>query len=309
VATLIVQGGVLKEGDFVVVGPNYGKVKAMFDDRGNPIKEAGPSKPVEVLGLPEAPVAGEMFYVAQDEREAREIAQSRKEKAKEQKLSAQTRITLEDIYAQIQKGVVKELNVILKADVQGSLEAVRDSLAKIPSDEVRIRFIHAGVGDVNTSDVLLAKASDAIIIAFNIGADPSAREELEKSGVDMRQYRIIYDAVNDLRQALEGLLAPKTKRRPLGRVEIRQVMKLSKSGIVAGCYVQKGKVRSRSQIDIVRNGETVFTGHISSLKRFKDDVKEVGEDFECGITIAKFEDIQVGDVIEVFEVEQIARKL
>jgi translation initiation factor IF-2 len=309
VATLIVQGGVLKEGEFVVVGPHYGKIKAMFDDLGRSIKQAGPSRPAEVLGLPEAPVAGEMFYVVENEKEARDIAATRKEKAKEQKLSSQTRITLEDIYAQIQKGVVKELNVILKADVQGSLEAVRDSLAKIPSDEVRIRFIHSGVGDVNTSDVLLAKASDAIIIAFNIGTDPSAREELEKTEVDVRQYRIIYDAVNDLRQALEGLLAPKTKRRFLGRVEIRQVMKLSKSGIVAGCYVQKGKIRSRAQIDIVRNGEVMFTGSITSLKRFKDDVKEVTEDFECGITISKFEDIQVGDIIEAFEVESIARKL
>ncbi len=309
VATLIVQGGILKENNYVVVGPHYGKIKAMFDDRGRPVKDAGPSKPVEVLGLPEAPVAGEMFYVAESEKEARDIANNRMEKAKEQKLSSQTRITLEDLYAQIQKGVVKELNVILKADVQGSLEAVRDSLAKIPSDEVRIRFIHSGVGDVNTGDVLLAKASDAIIIAFNIGIDANARQELEKTEVDVRQYRIIYDAVNDLRQALEGLLAPKMKRKFLGRVEIRQVMKLSKSGVVAGCYVQKGKVRSRSQVDVMRNGEVVFTGNVSSLKRFKDDVKEVSEDFECGVTIAKFDDYQVGDIIEVFEVEQIARKL
>lgn len=309
IATLIVQGGILREGDFVVVGPNYGKVKAMFDDHGSPIKQAGPSKPVEVFGLPEVPDAGEMFYVVEDEKKAREIASDRQEKFKEQKLGSQTRVTLEDLYVQIQKGVVKELNVILKADVQGSQEAVRDSLAKIPSDEVRIKFIHTGVGDVNTSDVLLAKASSAIIIAFNIGIDPKAREELEKTEVDVRQYRIIYDAVNDLRQALEGLLAPKIKRHFLGRVEIREVFKLSRSGVVAGCYVQKGKVKSRATIEIMRNGENVFTGVISSLKRFKDDVKEVGEGFECGITLNNFKDIQVGDIIEAYEVEEIARKL
>lgn len=309
IATLIVQGGVLREGDYVVVGPHYGKVKAMFDDRGKALKEAGPSTPVEVLGLPEAPDAGEMFYVIEDEKQARDIAATRAEKLKEQRLSSQTRITLEDLYTNIQKGTVKELNVILKADVNGSLEAVRDSLSKIPSDEVKIRFIHAAVGEVNMSDVLLAKVSTAIIIAFNIGVDAKAREEVENSGVEVRKYRIIYDAVNDLRQALEGLLAPKLKRKFVGRIEIRQVMKLSKSGIVAGCYVQKGKARSRASIEILRNGQIVFTGTISSLKRFKDDVKEVGEDFECGITINNFTDIQVGDIIEAFEIEEIARKL
>ncbi len=309
IATLIVQGGILREGDFVVVGPNYGKIKAMFNDLGGTIKEAGPSRPVEVFGLPEVPEAGEMFYVIEDEKKAREIASDRQQKFKEQKLNSQTRVTLEDLYASIQKGAVKELNVILKADVQGSLEAVRDSLTKIPSDEVRIKFIHTGVGDVNTSDVLLAKASNAIIIAFNISIDPKAKEELAKTDVDVRQYRIIYDAVNDLRQALEGLLAPKIKRHFLGRVEIREVFKLSRSGVVAGCYVQKGKVKSRASIEILRNGEIIFTGVISSLKRFKDDVKEVGEGFECGITLNNFKEIQAGDIIEVYEIEEIARKL
>jgi translation initiation factor IF-2 len=250
-----------------------------------------------------------MFYVIEDEKQARDISFTRSQKLKEQRLSAQTRITLEDLYTNIQKGTVKELNVILKADVNGSLEAVRDSLSKIPSDEVKIKFIHAAVGEVNMSDVLLAKVSNAIVIAFNIGVDAKAREEVETSGVEIRKYRIIYDAVNDLRQALEGMLAPKLKRKFMGRVEIRQVMKLSKSGIVAGCYVQKGKVRSRADSEILRNGEIVFTGKVGSLKRFKDDVKEVGEGFECGITIGNFTEIQVGDIIEVFEIEEIARKL
>ena len=309
IATLIVQGGVLREGDFVVVGPHYGKIKAMFDDLGRPLKEAGPSKPVEVLGLSHVPDAGEMFYVIEDEKQARDITFVRSEKLKEQRLSSQTRITLEDISTNIQQGVVKELNVILKADVHGSLGAVRDSLLKIPSDEVKVKFIHAGVGEVNMSDVLLAKASNAIIIAFNIGVDAKAREEVENTGVDVRKYRIIYDAVNDLRLALEGMLAPKLKRKFLGRVEIRQVMKLTKSGIVAGCYVQKGKVKSRAAIEVMRNGEIAFTGIIGSLKRFKDDVKEVGEGFECGITINNFTAIEIGDIIEAIEVEEIARKL
>lgn len=309
IATLIVQGGILREGDYVVVGPHYGKIKAMFDDLGKSLKEAGPSKPVEVLGLPEAPDAGEMFYVIESEKQARDIAANRAEKLKELRLSSQTRITLEDLYTNIQKGVVKELNVILKADVNGSLEAVRDSLLKIPSDEVRIKFIHAAVGEVNMSDVLLAKASNAIIIAFNMSVDAKAREEVEASGVEVRKYRIIYDAVNDLRQALEGLLAPKIKRKFLGRVEIRQVMKLSKSGMVAGSYVQKGKIRSRADIEILRNGQIVFTGKVGSLKRFKDDVKEVGEGFECGVTIGNYTEYQVGDIIEAFEIEEIARKL
>jgi|CXWL01.1.fsa_nt_gi translation initiation factor IF-2 len=309
IATLIVQGGVLREGQFVVVGPHYGKIKAMFSDLGKPIKEAGPSMPVEVLGLSEVPDAGELFYVIEDEKQARDITFVRSEKLKEQRLGAQTRITLEDISTNIQQGVVKELNVILKADVHGSLGAVRDSLLKIPSDEVKVKFIHAAVGDVNMSDVLLAKASNAIILAFNVSVDAKAREEVENTGVDVRKYRIIYDAVNDLRLALEGMLAPKLKRKFLGRVEIRQVMKITKSGIVAGCYVQKGKVKSRAAIEIMRNGEIAFTGTIGSLKRFKDDVKEVGEGFECGITIGNYTAIEVGDIIEAFEVEEIARKL
>ncbi|OGX27732.1 MAG: hypothetical protein A2787_07525 [Omnitrophica WOR_2 bacterium RIFCSPHIGHO2_01_FULL_48_9] len=309
VADLIVQSGTLHEGDFVVVGPYYGKIKAMFDDRDRAVKEAGPSMPVQILGLPGVPDAGEIFYVMSDERQAREIALRREQQLKDAKLSLNQKITLEDLYAQIQKGYMKELNVILKADVQGSVEALRDSLGKIPSDEVKLKFIHVGVGDVNLSDVLLAVASTAIIMAFHVGIEPRAKEELERNPVDIRQYRIIYDAVNDIRNALEGLLEPRTKKKFAARVEIRQVFKLSRSGIVAGCYVQKGRVQRKDRMDIVRNGEVIFSGVLSSLKRFKDDVRDVTEGMECGITITGFDKIEVGDIIETYELEQITRKL
>ncbi len=309
VADLIVQSGTLRDGDILVVGPHYGRIKAMLDDRERPIKEAGPSMPVEVLGLPAVPEAGERFYVMDTEKEAREITFQRQALIKIQKLMPLQRISLEDLYIQIQQGVIKELNVVLKADVQGSLEALKDSLGKIPSDEVKIKFIHTGVGDVNLSDVLLAVVSNAIIIAFHVTVDPRATEELEKNPVDVRSYRIIYDAVNDIRNALSGLLAPKIKRKFLGRVEIRQVFTLSRSGVVAGCYVQKGKIMRKMPIEIIRNGEVVYTGTLAGLKRFKDDVREVGEGVECGITIQGFDQMQVGDVIEAYELEEITRKL
>jgi translation initiation factor IF-2 len=250
-----------------------------------------------------------MFYVVEDEKTAREIASIRQEKIKHEKLSGTARVSLEELYAQIQEGNIKELRVVIKGDVQGSLEALKESLSKIPTNEVKLRFMHVAAGDVNASDVILAIASQAIIIAFNVGIDNKAKQELDKTPVDVREYRIIYDAVEDVRKALEGMLAPKLKRHFVGKVEIRNVFKLSKSGIVCGCYVQKGKVRNKSQMEIVRNGEVVHTGHISSLKRFKDDVKEVGEGFECGITIANFDAVQVGDIIEVYDIESIARKL
>ncbi len=309
IASLVVQSGTLKEGDAIVVGPYAGKVKAMLDDHKRPIKEAGPSTPVEILGLSEVPAAGEMFYVVADDKTAREIASVRQEKIKNEKMSGTAKVSLEELYAQIQEGHIKELRVLIKGDVQGSLEAIKESLSKIPTHEVKLRFMHVAAGDVNASDVILAMASQAIIIAFNVGIDTKAKQELEKNPVDVRQYRIIYDAVEDVRKALEGLLAPKLKRHFVGKVEIRNVFKLSKSGIVCGCYVQKGKVRNKAQMEVVRNGVVVHTGHLSSLKRFKDDVKEVGEGFECGITISGFDSVQVGDIIEAYDIESIARKL
>jgi len=309
VTTLIIQSGTLKDGDFIVVGPYYGKIRAMLNDRGKHIKEAGPSMPVEVIGVSDVPDAGEMFYVVDNEKQARDICTKRQEQLKNEKIRSMSRLTLEDIQTQIQQGVVKELNVILKADVQGSSEALRDSLLKIPSDKVKINFIHCGVGDINTSDVVLAKASQAIIIAFHVGTDARAKEELKKELIDVREYRIIYDAVDDMKKALEGLLEAKVRKNFLARVEIRQVFKLSKHGIIAGCYVVKGKVNRKAKADVVRNGEILHSGSISSLKRFKDDVKEVTENMECGISVSGFDQYQVGDMIEVYDIERIAQKL
>jgi len=310
VASLIVQSGTLRLNDFLVVGQFYGKVKAMFDDHERPIKLAGPSTPVEVLGLPGVPEAGEMFYVVKDEKQAREISQFRRDQLKNERLlQSSKRITLEDLYSQIQEGKIKELNVILKADVQGSLEALKDSLEKIPSDEVKVKFIHTGVGDINSSDVILAVASNAIIIGFHVGIGVKAQENLEKQPVEVRQYRIIYDAVNDVRKALEGLLEPKRKRKFLSRIEVRQVFKLTKSGMVAGCFVTKGKVTRKAEIDVIREGEVVHSGRIKALKRFKDDVREVNEGYECGISLEGFTDVQAGDILETFEIETTARTL
>jgi len=309
VTTLIVQSGTLREGDIVIVGPYYGKVRAMFDDLKQAIEEAGPSMPLEFLGLSCVPAAGEMFYVVDDEKQAKEITLRRQELLKNKRLGSNQKITLEDFYSQLQEGSVRELNVILKSDVQGSVEALKDSLEKIPSTKAKIKFLHVGVGDINVSDVLLAVASNAIIIAFHVGIGLKAKEKLEMDPVDVREYRIIYDAVNDIKNALEGLLDAKIKKHLLSKIEIREVFKLSKHGIVAGCYVAKGKVRRNIKVDVIRRGEIICSSNISSLKRFKDDVKEVIEGMECGITIEKFDKFQSGDMIEAYEIEEIAQKL
>ncbi len=308
-ATLIVQSGTMRPNDMIVVGPYYGRVKAMFDDYEKPISEAGPSMPVEILGLPAVPDAGEMFYVVENEEQAREITSVRVEQLKHERLHATSKITLEDLYTQIQQGKVKELNVILKADVQGSVEAIKDSLNKIATQEVKVNFIHTGVGDVNAADVILAFASNAIIIAFQVDIGVKAAQELEKQPVDVRKYRIIYDAVNDVKKAMEGLLEPKKRRKFVARIEVRQVFKLSKGYTVAGCYVLKGKINRKATVDVMRNGEVVHTGAVSGIKRFKDDVKEVNEGYECGILLEKFEKFEPGDILEAFETESIARTL
>ncbi len=309
IATMIVQNGTLYEGSMVVAGPYFGKIKAMLDDHARPVKEAGPATAVEILGLSGIPEAGEKFYVIEDERQARDIILGRQALAKAQKLQPLQKITLEDLSLQVKEGKIRELNIIIKSDVQGSMEALKDSLAKITSTEVQLKFIHTGIGEINTSDVILAEASNAIIIGFNVNVDARAKEEVEKYQVDVRTYRIIYDAIRDIKNALEGLLEPKTKKKVVGRVEIRQVLKLSKSGIVAGCFVAKGKVHRKVTVDLVRNGAIVFTGTIGSLKRFKDDVRDVAEGFECGITLNGFDAIEAGDVLEIFELEKIARTL
>ena len=309
VATVIVQNGTLREGQTIIVGACMGRIKAMLDDHERSIQEAGPATAAEILGLSDVPEAGETFYVVEDEKIAREIVAKRKEHRKAQKMQPTAKITLEDLYSQIQQGKIRELNIIVKADVQGSVEALKDSLDKISNEEVQLRFIHTGVGEITASDVILAAASNAIIIGFNTATGTRAEEELQKQVIDVRHYRIIYDAVNDVKKALSGLLEPKTRKKFLSRIEVRQVFKLSRSGIIAGCFVSKGRVNRKANVDVLRNGAVVFSGTISSVKRFKDDVREVSEGFECGIAINGFDDYQVGDIFEAYELEKIARTL
>lgn len=309
VVTLLVQNGILHLNDAMLAGQFFGKVRAMFDDYGKPLKEAGPSMPAEVLGLSGLPDAGEQFFIFDDEKTAREIALKRQEQLQEQQLKQIKRVSLEDLYAQIKEGKLKELKLILKADVQGSLEAVDDSLKKLEISEVQLRIIHKGVGNINTSDVILANASDAIILGFHVEPDVPAKEMAVKESIDIRTYNVIYELINDLKAAVEGLLEPKLKKVFLGRVEVRKVFKLTKAGTIAGCYVQKGKVNRTSNISVIRNGQVIFEGKINSLKHVKDDVREVEEGRECGVALSGFDEFMQGDILEAYEIEKIARKL
>ena len=309
VVTFLVQNGTLHLNENIIVGKYYGKIRAMFNDRAHAVTEVRPSFPVEVLGLSGVPDAGEQFFVIEDEKEARTLALTRQEKERQQDIKSVKRVSLEDLYAQIQAGKLKELKIVVKADVQGSLEAIKDILNKISTQEIKLTFIHEGVGSINPSDVILAVASDALVIGFNITADERAKELAAKEGVDIRIYNIIYELGNEIKAAMEGMLEPKLKKIFLGRVEIRKVFKLSRSGSIAGCFVTKGKVMRTSLVTVVRNGQEVFEGKVSSLKRFKDDVREVAENFECGIAIAGFEDYKEGDTLEIYDIEKIARTL
>jgi len=309
VATVLVRSGKLVVGDTIIAGLHYGNIKAMFNDQGRLIEEASPVTPVEVVGLSGLPLAGEEFFVIPDEKKAREISLKRQEQNKLTKTMPAQRISLDELYIQIKEGKLKELNIILKADVQGSLEALKDSLGKLPAKEVKLDIIHSGVGTINQSDVILAAASNAIIIGFHVEPDTQAKELSEKESVDIRCYRIIYEAINDIKAALEGLLEPKIKKVFLGRVEIRKVFQLSRAGTIAGCFVQKGKITRSSTVELNRNGQVVFEGKISSLKRFKDDVREVAEGLECGLALANFNDIKEGDIVEAYELEKVARRL
>ncbi len=311
VATILVQQGVLKDGDFVIAGYQSGRVRAMFNDLRQPIEEALPSQPVEVTGLSGVPEAGDHFYVVRDEKKAREIVEQKQEELRRQRLEPlhKNHLRLEDLHKEIKAGVIKQLNIILKADVQGSLEAIEDSLNKIGSSEVQISIMHKGVGPINSSDVILADASNAIIIGFHVEVDDQAKELAQKEGIDIRTYRVIYEIFNDMKAALEGMLAPKIKKNFIGRAEVRKVFHLTKHGIVAGSFVKKGKIARSAQAAVVRNGEVIHEGKIAAVKRFKDDVREVAEGFECGISLVGFEDIKEGDLIDAFEIEQVARKL
>ena len=304
IATLLVQNGTLHSGDIIVAGTSVGRVRVMVDDKGRKVKEAGPSVPVEIMGLAEAPQAGDAFDAVSDERLARELVEQRKQKQKEEQFKSFEKVTLENLFSSLKEGELKELNIIVKADVQGSVEAVKQSLEKLSNDEVRVKIIHGSVGAINESDVMLANASNAIIVGFNVRPDPVAAQNAERDGVDIRCYRIIYDCIDEIEAAIKGMLAPKFREVQQGRAEVRQVVKISSVGNIAGCYVLNGKVTRNSKIRVVRDGIVITEDEISSLRRFKDDVKEVAQNFECGIGLAKFNDIKEGDIFEAFTIEE-----
>ena len=305
VATVLVQNGTLRVGDSILAGTAYGKVRAMTNDRGEKVKKAGPATPVEVIGLSDVPQAGDILAVL-DEKAARSIAEKRMAKTKAEAVAQAQKVTLEDLFQQIQAGEIKDLNLLVKADVQGSIEALRQSLENLKNKEVRVIIVHSGVGAINESDVMLASASNALIIGFNVRPDANARKAAETEKVDIRTYRVIYDAINDVETAMTGMLAPEFREVLQGRVEIRQVFNIPK-GVVAGSYVLEGKITSTSQVRLLRNGVVVYEGKMESLRRFKDDVKEVAAGYECGITLEKYRDIKEGDIVEAFVMEQIPR--
>ncbi|MBX2827762.1 MAG: translation initiation factor IF-2 [Flavobacteriaceae bacterium] len=309
VSTILVQGGTLKIGDYVLAGQHSGKVKAMHDERGKKIKEAGPSTPVSILGLDGAPQAGDKFNVFEDEREAKDIANKRTQLQREQSVRTQRHITLDEIGRRIALGDFKELNIILKGDVDGSVEALTDSFLKLSTEEIQVNIIHKGVGAITESDVLLASASDAIVIGFNVRPMGNARQLADKEEIDIRMYSIIYDAINDLKDAMEGMLSPEMKEEITGTAEIRETFKISKIGTIAGCMVTNGKIFRSSGIRLIREGVVVFTGELASLKRFKDDVKEVSKGYDCGMQVKNYNDIKEGDILEAFQEVAVKKKL
>ncbi len=309
VSTILVQGGTLKIGDYVLAGTNSGKVKAMQDERGNIVLESGPATPISILGLDGAPQAGDKFHVLEDEKEAKQIATKRSQLQREQSVRTQRHITLDEIGRRIALGDFKELNIILKGDVDGSVEALTDSFQKLSTEEIQVNIIHKGVGAITESDVLLASASDAIIIGFNVRPMGNARDVAEKEEIDIRMYSIIYDAINDLKDAMEGMLSPEIKEEILGTAEIRETFKISKVGTIAGCMVTSGKILRNAGIRLIRDGVVVFTGELSSLKRFKDDVKEVAKGYDCGLQVKNFNDILESDIVEAFQEVAVKKKL
>jgi translation initiation factor IF-2 len=309
VATVLVQSGTLERGDVVLAGAVHGRVRAMLDEAGKPVQSAGPSIPVEIQGLSDVPRAGEEMVVLPDERKAREIALFRQGKFRDVKLAKQHSAKLENIFEQMGEGQKKTLALVIKSDVQGSQEALVHALTRLSTDEVKVVVVHAGVGGITESDVNLAMASRAVIIGFNTRADATARKLVESAGVDVRYYNVIYEAVDEIKAALSGLLTPERKESVLGLVEVRQVFRISKVGTVAGCYVQEGLVRRSAQVRVLRDSVVIHTGEIDALKRFKDDVREVKSGFECGMSLKGFQDLKVGDQFEAFEVLEVARTL
>jgi translation initiation factor IF-2 len=309
VATILVQSGTLKRGDIVLAGSSFGRVRAMLDEAGKSIHSAGPSIPVEIQGLTEVPAAGEEVIVLGDERKAREIALFRQGKFRDVKLAKQQAAKLENMFEQMGEGEVKTLAMIVKADVQGSQEAIVHAMNKLSTSEVKVQIVHGAVGGITESDINLAIASKAVVIGFNVRADQSARKLAESNGIDIRYYNIIYDAVDDVKAAMSGMLSPEKREQQIGLVEIRQVFKIPKVGAVAGCMVLEGTVRRGAQARLLRDNVVSWTGELDSLKRFKDDVREVKAGFECGLSLKNYDDIKEGDHLEIFEVQEVARTL
>ena len=305
IATVLVQNGTLNVGDIIVAGTTVGRVRAMMNDKGQRVKNAGPSVPVEITGLDDVPTGGDIFNAVSDERLARELVEQRKNTEKEERFNSRTKVTLDNLFDQMRLEDMKELKIIVKADVQGSVEAVRQSLEKLTNEEIRVNVIHSGVGAIRESDVMLASASNAIIVGFNVRPDPVAEENAKRDGVDMRLYRIIYDCIEEIESAMKGMLAPKYKETQLGKVEVRQTYKITNVGLVSGSYVLSGKVLRGAQVRVVRDGIVIADDTIASLQRFKDSVKEVAAGFECGITLERFSDIKEGDIFEIYQVEEI----
>ncbi len=308
VATILVQNGTLKIGDPIVVGSAYGRIRAMVDHLGKPVKKATPSTPVEVLGLSEVPTGGDMFYVAHNDKQARQLAEKVKAQGREKMLvNTPNKVSLDDLYSQIQEGQVKELNIIVKADVQGSVEAVKQSLEKLSTAEVRIRILHGGVGAITESDVALAAASGAIIIGFNVRPDTATAAIADQEQVDISLYRVIYKAIEDIEAAMKGMLDPEYEEKVIGHAEIRQTFKVSGVGTIGGAYVKDGKIIRQAGVRVLRDGIVLYEGNLASLKRFKDDAKEVASGYECGVMMEKYNDIREGDIVEAFILEEIKR--
>ena len=301
------QNGTLKQGDIVIAGTAVGRVRVMTNDKGRTVKTAGPSVPVEITGLADVPSAGDTFDVVTDERMARELVEQRKQAQKDAIANAVSKVTLDNLFARMQEGQMKELPLIVKADVQGSAEAVKASLEKISNEEVRVRVIHAGVGAINESDILLASTAGAIIVGFNVRADAAAMANGQRANVEMRFYRVIYDAIDEIEAAMKGMLAPKYQEVVIGHAEVRQTYKVSAVGTVCGCMVKDGKVTRDAQVRVLRDNIVIHEGEIGSLQRFKDQAKEVTAGFECGMTVAKFNDIREYDILECFVMEEIKR--
>ncbi len=310
VATILVQNGTLHVGEAIVAGTAFGRVRAMMDDKGRRVKKAGPSTPVEVLGFNDVPLAGDIFYAVKDEKTIKQIIDKRVDRKRHEDFKTSSpRLSLEDLYKNIQDGEIKELHLVIKADVQGSVEAIRQSIERLSTDEVKVNIIHGGVGAITESDIMLAAASNAIIIGFNVRPDINARKAAENENIDIRLYQVIYDAIDDIKSAMSGLLEPELREVILGRVEVRQIFKASKLGVIAGCYVTEGKVTRDAGVRLIRDNVVIFEGKIDSLKRFKDDAKEVVQGYECGITLENFQDLRDGDVLEIFITEKVKREL